>query len=249
VLGNFESWCQTIGGVLSAAGVAGFLSNASRVRELCEGLSTQWGGFLQALFLRYLDQPFTIHSLCEEIPDRRDQFAPMGFRLFEETLPNEIAAKRSKGTLQHALGQAFKNIINTPYREFILHKTGTDQRSHVKLYAVTCRNVSQLPEPHRSAMYLVSWLRACSWWSCRENQGRNEARDVTCLADFLADKTGQSASPPVLSETPALTEEGIAVLVQWLRFFWLIITSDNRPMNDALIAATCERIFGEVPLS
>lgn len=247
VLGNFETWCQTIGGVLSAAGVDGFLSNTTRVRELNDGLSTQWGGFLHALFLRFLDQPFTIRSICEELPDPRDKLAGPGFRLFDETLPNELASRRDKGAgaLQHGFGQAFKKIINTPYRDFTLHGAGTDLTSHVKMYTVACRDLNRLPEPYRSAMWLVTWLRTSSWWSLTENRSRSEVSDLALFAGSLALPGGLSASLPVLTSPPTSTEAGVADLVQWLRFFWSTVTDNVRPMTDVLISTTCERIFGE----
>ena len=247
VFGSFEEWSEVMGGILHAAKIPGFMSNAARVRELNDGQSTQWGGFMLALFIRFFDQPFTVHRVCEEMPDPHDRFAPKGFHLFEEALPNELASRRDRGagSLQHALGQAFKKLVNTPYRGFTLQSAGIDPASNVKLWSVTCNDVERLPEPQRSAFRLVTWLRAVSWWEFPENRGRSPASDIERVTGALILTSGLAATMPALPETLVTTAEQVADLVNWLRTIWSFVTSDGKPMDDALITTTCARLFGE----
>ena len=50
---------------------------------------------------------------------------------------------------------------------------------------------------------------------------------------------------PALPETLVSSAPQVADLVLWLRTIWSFVTSDGKPMDDALIATTCARLLGE----
>lgn len=79
-LGSYEDFCETIGGVLSVAGVNGFLANRERVRKDVDTETSGWRAFVGEWHRCYQGSPVTtgqLHNLClyenpeEEHPHRR----------------------------------------------------------------------------------------------------------------------------------------------------------------------------------
>jgi hypothetical protein len=54
-LGSFESWCDTIGGILQFAGITDFLGNQEKMYELSDVEGQEWEMFLLAWQERYGD--------------------------------------------------------------------------------------------------------------------------------------------------------------------------------------------------
>jgi putative DNA primase/helicase len=52
-LGSFESWSETMGGILDVAGVPGFLANAEELYELSDAEGTLWRSFVAAWWDRF----------------------------------------------------------------------------------------------------------------------------------------------------------------------------------------------------
>ena len=46
-MGSYETWAQTVGGILDVAGVPGFLANAAKKRERADGDAAEWKAFCQ----------------------------------------------------------------------------------------------------------------------------------------------------------------------------------------------------------
>jgi len=67
VLGSFEGWCATVGGVLAHAGVEGFLGNLDEVYEEIDVEYREWSAFLSALAELNGPQSFTVAELHELI--------------------------------------------------------------------------------------------------------------------------------------------------------------------------------------
>jgi hypothetical protein len=127
-LGSFESWSQTVGGVLANAGVEGFLRNLESLYEDADPSQGQWEGFLQAISEVNGTGTFTIKELVERMT------AEVSMR---QCLPDELADEERKGTLQRRLGRAFSERVGRRYGSRGLHllKAGTN-RSKVALWRV-----------------------------------------------------------------------------------------------------------------
>lgn len=65
-LGSFEGWSNTIGGVLSVAGVSGFLANIKELRESANPLDASWTAFYKRWLLFYGGQSVKAGSVLSE---------------------------------------------------------------------------------------------------------------------------------------------------------------------------------------
>ena len=63
VLGSFGSWTRTIGGVLAAAGIPGFLENIDAFRARGDAEASDWAAFVEVWWKEYAYQPVTIAQL------------------------------------------------------------------------------------------------------------------------------------------------------------------------------------------
>jgi hypothetical protein len=60
VLGSFEEWSRTVGGILDYAGIEGFLRNLEHLYQQSDLADAQWTAFLGAIYDAYGDQSFTV---------------------------------------------------------------------------------------------------------------------------------------------------------------------------------------------
>ncbi len=67
LLGSYESWSTTIGGVLAHAGVEGFLGNADDLYQEADADAVQWGAFLQTLHEVFCGETFTVAQVVEKL--------------------------------------------------------------------------------------------------------------------------------------------------------------------------------------
>jgi hypothetical protein len=134
-LGGFESWASTIGGILSHAGIAGFLNNLDSLYQESDPSQLQWEGFLQALLSVFGTESFTIKELVESMPANVD---------FSQAMPDELADEERKGSMQRRLGRAFSERVGRRYGSNGLHlsKAGMN-RNKVVLWRVKGQNSSE----------------------------------------------------------------------------------------------------------
>jgi len=69
VIGSFEPWCRTIGGILAHAGIIGFLDNLEALYERADEETAEWATFLRACLDRFAAAPFTVAQLHLELTD------------------------------------------------------------------------------------------------------------------------------------------------------------------------------------
>jgi hypothetical protein len=100
-LGSFETWSQTLGGILHVAGVPGFLGNLDEVMEASDSEGGSWRAFIQLWWDRFGSAEVSASDL-------------IGFaRDAEASLP--ISAKNDHG-LKVALGAAFTKLRDRAFR-------------------------------------------------------------------------------------------------------------------------------------
>ena len=136
-LGSFESWCQTVGGILHYAGVDGFLGNLVTLYQESDPSQLQWEGFLTALSSIFDQEGFTISQLVEVMQTNSE---------LTNARPEEFADCDRKGTLQRRMGRAFAARAGRRYGQDGLHlvKAGTT-RNKVVLWEV--RAASERVQP------------------------------------------------------------------------------------------------------
>ena len=100
-LGSFETWSQTLGGILHVAGVPGFLGNLDEVMEASDSEGGSWRAFIQLWWDRFGSAEVSVSDLIGFAKDA------------EASLP--ISAKNDHG-LKVALGAAFTKLRDRAFR-------------------------------------------------------------------------------------------------------------------------------------
>jgi len=115
-LGSFESWCDTVGGILQFAGITDFLGNQEKMYELSDVEGQEWEMFLLAWQERYGDAVILVKELVDEIQKE-------GESVIKDTLPNELAGALTKkgGSLARTLGWALPKKEGTQFGDSGVH--------------------------------------------------------------------------------------------------------------------------------
>lgn len=109
ILGSFEEWSRTIGGILHYAGIEGFLGNLHELYDQTDPSEYQWEAFLRALDERLEGKEFTVKEALGLIS------AACGDMI---SMPDEITDRVRDGSsdsLAKLLGQAFKARVDRRY--------------------------------------------------------------------------------------------------------------------------------------
>lgn len=114
-LGSFESWCDTVGGILQFAGITDFLGNQEKMYELSDVEGQEWEGFLLAWQERYGDAVVLVKELVEEIYKEG--------AVLKDALPTDLAGALTKkgGSLARTLGWALPKREGTQFGDSGVH--------------------------------------------------------------------------------------------------------------------------------
>jgi len=130
MMGSFEHWARTVGGVLQHASVPGFLANLEEMYESSDESTPQWEAFLQALATAFGQDWFTAKQLTE-------RFAG-GDRELAETVPDDLADAFDKpGSFQKRLGHAFSKRVGTQYGDRGIHLERAGEKRHATKWKVS----------------------------------------------------------------------------------------------------------------
>jgi DNA polymerase-1 len=136
MLGGFESWARTVGGILSHAGVTGFLSNLETMYAESDDGASQWEAFLTTWWHRFTDQAITMADFTEALLDPDDV-------ALRESLPDELAdmlpiREGEEGRLRRRLGHAFRKHTEQRFgdEDWFLARAGDDTHRKVALWKV-----------------------------------------------------------------------------------------------------------------
>ena len=66
-LGSYEAWRNVIGGILSTAGISGFLGNMAEFYDTADEDTPQWSAFLEAWLEAYQDQAVTTGKVTKDL--------------------------------------------------------------------------------------------------------------------------------------------------------------------------------------
>jgi hypothetical protein len=98
ILGSFECWARTVGGILADAGVSGFLRNLDQLHEQSDLSQTQWEAFLSSLSEWREHESFTVADVVHQMEQDSD---------LRQVLPDEVAPEERPGQLQRRIARAF----------------------------------------------------------------------------------------------------------------------------------------------
>ena len=131
VLGNFEEWTQTIGGILHYAGITGFLENLEEMYEKSEQ-DEGWEGFLSAWYELFGNREFTVKEILYKLQNNED---------FARALPENFDINNKNFTRQ--FGQAIKKKEGMVFPSKLkIERDGVTH--HAIIWKVTCMNIGEL---------------------------------------------------------------------------------------------------------
>jgi len=124
VMGNFEAWAETIGGILAFAGVEGFLENLAEFHAEADLEGPEWEGFLTA----WVEAVGHTSKTCQEVAAiLRDNSE------FVATLPDNLqdVLKDPEKSFERSLGRTLAKKEKRPYGEnnLALQRVGTHKKA------------------------------------------------------------------------------------------------------------------------
>lgn len=124
VMGGFEAWAKTIGGILAFAGIDGFLENLKQFHDEADLEGPEWEGFLNAWTEAIGESAKTCQEVTAVLRDNSD---------FASTLPDNLenVLKDPEKSFERSLGRALAKKEKRPYGEnnLALQRVGTHQRA------------------------------------------------------------------------------------------------------------------------
>jgi hypothetical protein len=122
VLGSFEEWSRTLGGILRHVGVAGFLENLQELYEQSDPTEGQWQAFLDRVHCCYDGDTFLVVDLVRHL--RLDMS-------FHSMLPDDLIDDDRNGSnlFQRKVGNAFRQRVDRRYGPYGVHllRAGQDR--------------------------------------------------------------------------------------------------------------------------
>ena len=138
-MGSFESWCETVGGMLETAGVEGFLANADTMLEQADAEAPQWECFLLVLAELFDGEPFRVTDIVERLPPKDAPGTPETKHL-RDALPDFLAeaADRTGGFFQRRLGRCFSDRVDKRFgaSQVFVERAGEDSKTKVQMWRV-----------------------------------------------------------------------------------------------------------------
>lgn len=114
-LGGFNSWVGTVGGILSHAGIEGFLANIETLYDFVDEAGIQWETLLLGLKEYFHDEWFTTANLCDALPDNP---------LLVYALPEDLG---SPFRFDGSIANGFNQKLGIEFRKRIGTRFGTKQ--------------------------------------------------------------------------------------------------------------------------
>ncbi|HWR50331.1 MAG TPA: hypothetical protein VN428_04450 [Bryobacteraceae bacterium] len=128
--GSFNTWAQTVGGILHHAGIEEFLGNLETVQQQADEESAQWDQFLCALAIIFGESDFTVGDIVERVLD-----APT---VLSSSFPDDIGhpdehRNEGIGSLGRRIGKAFARKCGTRFGDLELRIERARPDSHTKV--------------------------------------------------------------------------------------------------------------------
>jgi len=125
-IGSFESWSRVIGGILTFAGVKGFLGNGAELYDSADQEISQWDLFLEQWQLLHRDDKITAAQLKTELTDFQSIYKPFQNEMPEEVIKATDKTTRGAVALGHTLRRHSDHVFPSG------RKLTSTQDSHTK---------------------------------------------------------------------------------------------------------------------
>jgi hypothetical protein len=128
-LGSFEAWTEIVGGMVTFAGVGGFLGNLKELYDKADEGNAEWEAFLEEWWRQRGEDPITVKGLAKLINDEV---------LLKDALPGDLseALDKGEGSFTRRLGKALAKRAGTRYGEDGLHILEAGELRRAKLWSV-----------------------------------------------------------------------------------------------------------------
>lgn len=128
MIGSYEDWCETLGGILKFVGQEGFLGNLDELYEEDTGRS-EWDRWIEALREVFGERRFTMAEVAV-------QLSPSVGRLLD-ALPTDLTEKRRRGgSFTRSLGRAFSRHKGHATVSGLVQRRGMEGRAGWNWYIV-----------------------------------------------------------------------------------------------------------------
>ncbi len=124
--GSFQEWADAVGGVLSHAGIGGFLHNLEEVRVVQDDDARQWNAFFAAWWETIGGYSVTTDEVCRRILAHES--------LTDEALPDILLSYKDKGmaSLKRSLGRNLSRMAGRVFDGKKLSDAGIDTHAKVR---------------------------------------------------------------------------------------------------------------------
>lgn len=133
IIGSFEAWSRTVGGILETAGVDGFLRDLGEVYEMADAETPEWEAFLTCWRDELGDRWLAVADLDAEI--RSDG------RALRTALPSDLADRLDGKSFRKCLGQALRKRLGVRHGDEQLYLAKkSDSHSKVQQWRVAAES-------------------------------------------------------------------------------------------------------------
>jgi hypothetical protein len=130
IIGSFESWSKTVGGILGFAGINGFLANLDEMYEEADDGANEWDTFLRAWHVRFGSQEIPTSKIVDGLQlanaaDLRDAL-PEGLAAFVVFQPGTCMQAptftiKDAGRFKIRLGKQLRQRVGRRYGDDEIH--------------------------------------------------------------------------------------------------------------------------------
>jgi hypothetical protein len=135
-MGTFESWAETIGGILAAAGIKGFLENREALYEYADGETEEWRAFTAAWWERFENRELKANDLLPLIGEGEHLSSLVGAGGREVT-PQQLRIR---------LGRALQQRRDRLVGRFFIRRVGQDSHRKGTLYRLDIAESREEPQ-------------------------------------------------------------------------------------------------------
>ena len=123
-VGMFESWAQTIGGILEAVNIPGFLTNLSDLYQELDEETAIWREFVAVWYQDLGTRIVGVNELYK-LAVEHDLLLP-------------VLGDRGERSQKSKLGRALAQLEGRQFAEFRIKRMPGDKRSQVRAYQLEC---------------------------------------------------------------------------------------------------------------
>jgi len=121
----FESWVETVGGILDVAGVPGLLTNAKEFRQTAADKASEWRAFVAAWWQNYNGERVGIAELFTLVT--------------EQKLLDSVLGDKGEKSQRTRLGMQMSKMTDRVFGNYRIERAGEDHcdRQLYRLVAIT----------------------------------------------------------------------------------------------------------------